>query len=437
MMRNLLVTALLFTGYISSGQKILTLEEAVATALQNNYDIRISRNDSIVAALDYSFRYGAFLPQLNATAGTVWNNNNQKQTLADGTKRKQNGIKSNNLTSSLNLNWKLFDGLKMFATLEKAGEFIKLGELTIKNQVVNSVAAVINNYYNIAAQKQQLKAIQEVMSVSEERVRLAQNRLDIGVGIKPDVLQSKVDLNAQRANILTQETLIGQLKEQLNQAMNVALNTQYDVQDSIPINHNLGLGEIQNDIENTNPFLQIAQKSIDISRITLKERKADQFPILSFNSAYNFSRTNNKAVINNFSLLFNQNQGFNYGFSLAVPILNNFNTRRLIRQAKQDITYQQLLYDNQRSLLHLDVINAFIAYEQQKKALTLEEENILLAKENVSIIVQTLRLGASTIIQLREAQQSLENAYNRLITARYNTKLAETELRRLKGDLVR
>ncbi|MES1215020.1 MAG: TolC family protein [Bacteroidota bacterium] len=436
MMRILFLSALLFSGFISSAQKILTLEEAVATALQNNYDIRIARNDSMVAALDYSYRYGAFLPQLNASVGTVWNNNNQRQTLADGTKRKQNGIKSNNVSSSLNLNWKLFDGLKMFATLEKAEEFVKLGELTLKNQVINTVATVINNYYNIAAQKQQLKAIREVMLVSEERVKLAQNRLDIGVGIKPDVLQSKVDLNAQRANILTQETLIAQLKEQLNQAMNVAQHTEYEVQDSIPINKNLGLGEIQNDIEHTNPFLQVAQKNIDISRLTLKERKGDLYPVLSFNSAYNFSRTNNKAVINNFSLLFNQNQGFNYGFSLAIPILNGFNTRRLIKQAKLDISYQQLLYDNQRSLLNLDVVNAFIAYEQQKKALTLEEENILLAKENVSIIVQTLRLGASTIIQLREAQQSLENAYTRLITARYNTKLAETELLRLKGGLL-
>ena len=435
-MRKLLVLALLITGYVSSAQKILTLEEAVATALQNNYDIRISRNDSIVAALDYSYRYGAFLPQLNATVSTLWNNNNQKQTLADGTKREQQGIKSNNVSSSLNLNWKLFDGLRMFATLEKAEEFVRLGELTVKNQVINTVAAVINNYYNIAAQKQQLRAIREVMSVSEERVKLAQNRLDIGVGIKPDLLQSKVDLNAQKSNILSQEILIAQLKEQLNQSMNVAQHTQYDVQDSIPINNELSLGEIQNDIENTNPLLQIAKKNTLISEITLKERKADRFPVLSFNSAYNYSRVNNKAVINNFSLLFNQNHGFNYGFSLAVPILNNFNTQRLIRQARQDITYQKLLYDNQRSLLSLEVINAFISYEQQKKALALEEENILLARENVSIVVQTLRLGASTIIQLREAQQSLENAYTRLITARYNTKLAETELRRLKGDLV-
>jgi outer membrane protein TolC len=95
------------------------------------------------------------------------------------------------------------------------------------------------------------------------------------------------------------------------------------------------------------------------------------------------------------------------------------------------------VYENQRSLVATDVMNSFIAYEQQKKALALEEENIVLAKENVAIILEVYRLGAATIIQLREAQQSLEEAYNRLITARYNTKLSETELLRLRGDIVR
>lgn len=435
--RLVLCSSFLSLSGLLYAQKLLTLEEAIATALQNNYDIQLSKNDSMVAALDYSFRHGAFLPNLNGTLGTVWNNNDQRQTLADGTKREQNNLKSHNINASLALDWTLFDGLRMFATRDKAAELIKLGGLTVKNQVINTVAAVINNYYNIAAQKQQLKAIQEQMGVSEERVKLAQNRLDIGVGAKPDVLQSKVDLNAFRAAILTQETLIEQLKEQLNQLMNVGLNTKYDVQDSIPINERIGVGDIQNNIENTNPELLIAKKNIDIANITLKEYKADQFPAVRFNSVYNFSRTDNKAVINPFSPLFNQSRGFNYGFTVGIPILNNFNTRRLIKQANLNINYQKLIYENQQSIINLNVLSAFIAYEQQKRALALEEENILLAKENVSIILQTLRLGAATMIQLREAQQSLQEAYTRLITARYNTKVSETELLRLKGELVR
>lgn len=436
MKKNILLVFLL-PSFFAAAQNPLTLEEAIATALKNNYDIQLSKNDSMVAALDYSFRNAVFYPRLNGTLGTTWNNNDQKQTLADGTKREQNNIKSHNLNAALNLNWTLFDGLKMFATRDKAAEFIKLGELGIKNQVINTVATVINTYYNIVRQKQQLKAIEEQMSISQTRVNLAERRLDIGVGTKPDVLQSKVDLNAQKAAQLEQQTLISQLREQLNQVMNVKEQANYEVADSIPLNTQLALGDIQNGIEATNPTLLISKKNLDIAGITLKERKAEKLPTVAFNSVYNFTRTNNQTVINPFSPLFNQSKGLNYGVTASIPILNNLTNKRQIQQAKLDIQYQQLVFNNQQSQLNLAVINAFKEYEQQKKALALEEENILLAKENVYIALEVYRLGASTIIQLREAQKSLEDAYNRLIAARYNTKLSETELLRLKGDLVK
>ena len=113
------------------------------------------------------------------------------------------------------------------------------------------------------------------------------------------------------------------------------------------------------------------------------------------------------------------------------------NTRRLIRQAQLDISYQQLNYENERAKLNLNVINAFKDYEFQKQALALEESNISLARENVSIAMERYRLGVSLYLELRDAQKSLEDAYNRLIAARYNTKVAETELLRLRGDLVK
>lgn len=437
LMKKNILLAFLLSSFVATAQNPLTLEEAIATALKNNYDIQLSKNDSMVAALDYSFRNAVFYPRLNGTLGTTWNNNDQKQTLADGTKREQNNIKSHNLNAALNLNWTLFDGLKMFATRDKAAEFIKLGELGIKNQVINTVATVINTYYNIVRQKQQLKAIEEQMSISQTRVNLAERRLDIGVGTKPDVLQSKVDLNAQKAAQLEQQTLISQLREQLNQVMNVKEQANYEVADSIPLNTQLALGDIQNGIEATNPTLLISKKNLDIAGITLKERKAEKLPTVAFNSVYNFTRTNNQTVINPFSPLFNQSKGLNYGVTASIPILNNLTNKRQIQQAKLDIQYQRLVFNNQQSQLNLAVINAFKEYEQQKKALALEEENILLAKENVYIALEVYRLGASTIIQLREAQKSLEDAYNRLIAARYNTKLSETELLRLKGDLVK
>jgi outer membrane protein len=426
----------IFSTLTSQAQKILTLEEAVGNALQKNYDIILSRNDSTIAAIDYSYRNAVFLPRVNASAGALWNNNAQKQILADGSKRDQSGLRSNNINSQVALNWTLFDGLRMFVLRDKAEQLLEFGELEIKNQIINTVATVINNYYNIVRQKQQLRSIEEQMSIDSERVRLAQYRLDVGVGIKPDLLQSKIDLNAQKAAQLQQLALIEQLKEQLNQAMAVPQFTIYDVVDTITINTGISLGEVMNAAEK-NPSMLLAKKNIDIANLAVKETKAALYPTVSFNSAYNFNRTTNQVVINNFSTLFNQVQGYNYGFTATIPILNNLNTRRLIKQAKWNVGYQNIVYENQKSLTDLSVINAFQNYEQQKKALALEEENILLARENLDIVFQTYKLGAATLIQLKLAQNSLADAENRLIEARYNAKLSETELMRLSGRLIR
>jgi outer membrane protein len=428
--------AVFFNVCTIQAQNILTVEEAIATVLKNNYDIQLLRNDSASYALDNSYARAAFLPRVNATGGMVFNNNNQLQRFSDGTKRERNGIRSSNLTGGVQLNWTLFDGYKMFATRDKLAQFVQLGELNIKNQMVTAVADAINNYYNIVHQKQQLKAIEDQMSINEERVKLADKKFSVGLGAKPELLQAKLDLNAQKAARLTQQNLIAQLKETLNRLMNVALQTSYEVSDSIPINTALTLGEVMGSVESTNPSLQVTKKNLDIANLTLKERKADKYPVLSFNSAYNYSKLDNKAVVNPFTPLFSRNNGFNYGLGISIPILNGFNVKRQVQQAQLDIDYLKLSYQNQKAQIDLGIVNAFKAYEMQKQALALEEENIILAKENTMIALERLRLGVSTYLELRETQKTLEDAYNRLLAARYNTKLAETELLRLKGDLV-
>ncbi|MGB4843697.1 MAG: TolC family protein [Ferruginibacter sp.] len=433
---SLFICVIVFNQALFAQNK-LTVEQAITATIENNYDIQLLRNDSASYALDKSYARAAFLPRINATTGLVYNNNNQKQKFNDGTKRESNGVRSSNLTGSVQLNWTIFDGFKMFATRDKLAQFVQLGELNIKNQVVNSVAEVINNYYNIVRQKQLLKAIEEQMSINEERVKLAEKRLSVGLGAKPELLQGKVDLNAQKAARLKQQTVIDQLKEQLNQLMNVVAATRYEVSDTILFSDEIILGDIMSAVETTNPQLLLTKKNIDIGKLTLKERKADLYPVVSFNSAYNYSKTDNKTVVNPFQPLFSRNNGYNYGIGISIPILNGFNVKRQIKQAQLDIDWLNISYLNQKSRIDLGITNAFKDYELQKKTLALEEENIVLAKENVYIALERLRLGISTYIELRETQKSLELAYDRLIAARYNTKLAETELLRLKGDLVK
>ncbi|MEY3052328.1 MAG: hypothetical protein RLY31_2113 [Bacteroidota bacterium] len=418
-------------------QSLLRPEEAVSAALSNNYGILLARNDSGAAAIELRYVNAAFLPRLNAVVGTNWNNNDQRQTFTDGNVRERDGVRSNILTGALQLNWTLFDGMRMFIVKERTEEAARLGEWTVKEQVVNTVAEVLVTYYDIVRQQQQLKAITEQMAVNEERVKVADRKLQAGLGSKPELLQARVDLNAQQAIRLRQLTLIAQRKAQLNQLAGMQLPETFEVVEDIPFDTGLELEQLLAESGGNNPSLLLSQRQIGIAQLRLREEKAMRYPTLSFQSAYNFNRTDNQTVVNPFQPLTSRLNGMNLGLTANIPILNNRQVERNIEQATRDIQFRQLTYTDQSTRLVTNLRNTYADYTYQMEALVLEEQNIELARENVTIALERFRQGVSTYLELREAQKSLEEAYNRLIAARYNAKLAETELLRLTGAWVR
>jgi outer membrane protein len=428
--------AIIFSGTVVAQEKV-ELDQVVALALEQNYDVRLYKSYEQQAATDDKYSVGVLLPVINATGSRTWTSTDQKQRLANNTEKESKGIQSNNLNAGVQLVWTLFDGAKMFATRARLSEIEQQGELNVKAQMVNTIAQVVTNYYNVVRQEQQLKAIIEQMSVSEERVKLADRRLQVGTGAKPELLQAKVDLNAQRTAVLQQETIIQQLKDQLNGLVNMKLPPSYNVADTIIINLDLKQEEIANNIENTNFSLLSYKKNVDVAGFALRERQGERYPLFNFTTSYNYSRVINTQVINDFTLLFNQNKGLTYGFTMTMPIMNGFNNRRNIQQARILIDRQTILYNQQKTLVDVGVKNAFVNYDNAKKVLLIEEENILVAKENLFISLESFKRGVATFIELRTAQQSLADAYNRLINARYLAKLAETELLRLNSGLLK
>lgn len=436
MKHSVLGSLFVFLSILTAGAQSVTLEEVLQMAMQKNYDVRIIQNTAASANNDNRYGFGVFIPQINANGSYIKNNNDSRNLTFSDVETLRSGVKSTNTSGSVQMVWTLFDGTKMFATRKRIQELAALGEANVRNQMMNTAAFIITSYYNIIRQKQQLKAILELMAVSEERVKLAERKLQVGTGGKPELLQAKVDLNAQRTAKLAQETVIQQLKDQLNGALAMGLPDVYDVADSIPIRLDLTMDEVIMDIEIHNQTLQAQKKQIDVAKTILRENRASRSPVLSLTTAYNYNKFENELAINPISQKLTRNQGYNYGVTLVIPILNGMNVTRLVGQAKINMERQQLIYDQQLTLAVVGVRNAFVNYDNAKKALLIEEENILLAEENVKIALAGFRRGITTFIELRTAQQSLADAYNRLIAARYLAKVSETELLRLKGSLL-
>lgn len=439
MKRSWIVLVFLISSFQLSAQQELTLEQAIALALNRNFDVQLALNTADVAATNDKYAIGAFLPTLNASASLVRSTNHQRVEYS-GVRDSLNNEGTGELVNaqgSVQLNWVLFDGAKMFIARNRLAALDAQAQLNLKNQMVNTVSSVIVNYHDIVRQKQQLKAIEEQMAVSDERVKLATRKLDVGIGAKPELLQAKVDYNAFKTQAIQQQANIQQLKEQLNNLTGLQLETPYDVSDTIVINLDLRREDIEQDIESKSFLLQSARKNVEVAEFLVRERRGDFLPVISFTSAYNYNRTNNVLLIDRLRPVFTLSDGFNYGFTINAPIFNGFTRKRDYQQSKINLSRQVISYNQNKALVSVGVRNAFVAYTNAKDILVVEEETIILAKENVNIALESFRRGVATFIELRTAQQSLAEAYNRLISARYNAKVAETELLRLNGSLLK
>ncbi len=429
-MRSRLIILLVLCGVVSMAQGVLTPEQAIEIALKNNYDILLAKNDAEIAARNNTPGNAGMLPRVDAYVTDNFTLNNLNQKLTTGTEIKRNNADGNTVGASVALNWTLFDGLRMFATKGRLNKLEEIGELQYKDQIQTAVADVLNSYYGIVGAKQQLVAIQEAISISEERVKLADMKFQVGTAGKTDLLQAKVDLNAQKSNAINQRKVIAQRKAALNAILSRPAETDFDVLDTIPFNSNLGLTA---DLDSKNFQLQAAMKNVDVAKYQKKEAFSFLLPDLTGTVGYGYTRAQNSAGFS----LFNQSYGLNAGFTLHIPLFNGLNTLREVKIASINIQNSQFNLERARFQVKLSYYNALRDYQDAKELLVLEEENIQLADENQKIALERFRLGQSTAIELREAQISYVEAKTRLVNARYGAKIAENELLRLQGELVK
>ena len=271
------------------------------------------------------------------------------------------------------------------------------------------------------------------MGFYEEKLKIAKEKLDIGSSSKLDFLQAKVDLNAQKSRFLSLKISLNTAKANLNQLLGRTSDNDFDTEDTIIISYKPNIEEVKKAALEQNTQLAIASKNMQVSNYIVRENESLLYPSLYFTPGYNFSLVKNQAGL----VLLNQSLGYNAGLNLVYNIFNGNYATRNIENAKINSLSSKLNYDYIKLQVETSVVKTFETFQSNLQLLALEEDNTAVVYENISVALERFRLGSSSGIELRQAQQSLEDAQYRLINARYNTKLAETELLRLNGGLAK
>jgi len=415
----------------SFAQDQLSVEDAVAVALKNNYDIKLAANDLKIDEQNVSLANAGLLPNLSGTLTQNNNIQNTSQTRADGTVQALDNARNNSINYGVNLGWTIFDGFRMFARYDQLKELEKLGQTELKFTVLTRVNDVMLTYFDVVQQQQMLKALDTAIVISTQRVTTAKNRFTIGKAAKLEVLNAQVDLNTDQTNYLRQKEQYENTKTFLNELMARDLTSKFVVVDSVIADDKLKLADLMNLANGQNPQIQIALINKRVAELNLKQVKAARYPRIGVTTGYIFAESES-------SLGFareNSSRGLNYGVSASINLFNGFLQKRNEKIAKLQIENTDVLIQQQTQAINSQLISAYQTYLTNLELVQLEAKNVDIAKQNLDITMEKYRIGTITTLEVRTAQLNYVNAITRNSTAQYNAKVSEVALKVLAGNL--
>ncbi|MEL1243637.1 TolC family protein [Flavobacterium sp. DGU11] len=410
---------------------VLTAEQAVAIALENNYDIKLAANDLKIDEQNVSLANAGLLPNLSGTFGQNNSLQNSRQVRTDGTVQAQDNARNNSLNYGVNLGWTIFDGFRMFARYDQLQELEKLGSTELKFTVLTKVSDVMTTYYDLVQQQQTLKALDTAVVISNQRVTLANNRFTIGKAAKLEVLNAQVDLNTDKTNYLRQKELYENTKTYLNELMARDLTTQFRVVDTVAIDDKLKLVDLMSLAGSQNPQIQIALINKRVAELNLKQVRGDRYPQIAVTTGYVFNKSES-------SLGFareNTGRGLSYGISANINLFNGFLQKRRENIAKLQIDSSKIQIEQQTQSINSQLISAYQTYLTNLELVQLEARNVEIAEQNLDITMEKYRIGTITQLEVRTAQLNYVNALTRNNSAQYQAKISEVTLKELAGNI--
>lgn len=410
-------------------QELLTVKEAVELALENNYDIRLSKNDLLIAEENVTYGNAGMLPSV--TANFTQNNSVQNSTQIQntGVERSLDNAKNNNMNYGVSVGWTIFDGLGMFSRYETLEELRKQGDVFLKRTILTRVSDVIRTYYTIVEQQNLLEAMDTTIMISQERLQIAENRFAIGKASRLEVLNVQVNLNEDQTNKVKQEEVVNNLKITLNNLLARDLNTDFDVIRDVEVDESLALMDLLDKAAQHNPDLLAVGINKRLAELELKTIKSQRYPTIRLNGGYNFSESESSLGF----VAQSNSRGLNYGITASLNIFDGFNQRRNERIAKFQLDNADLMVEQQRSQVEATLSQAYQTYQTNMRLARLEEKNLQIAKQNLDITLDKFRIGTISPVEFRDAQENYLNAVVRFNSTQLQAKLSETQLKEIVG----
>ena len=409
-----------------------TLATCLQKGIENNLSIKIIKNNEQIAANNTTRSNAGMTPTADLQGGYTANLLSTQTTSRDGIKTSQTSSINHAMNASVGLDWTIFDGFGMQTNYAKLKELRSQGQIRTRLALEELISDITTEYYNYVQQHIRLQNYRYAVRLSRERLRIAEERFHVGKGSGLEYQQASVDFNADSSQYIRQHELVETSKINLNRLMNINdIDQQIDVSDTlIQVNEKLHLPELTEAMNQNNASLLLAKSDERLSLSDLKLTQTSNYPYLKLNTGYGY--TNH--IYSKGSSKRNGSWGPEVGVTVSFSLFDK-NIARRQRNAKIEVENATLEKQQLQLNLKADLNNLWQAYQNNLKVLHLERENLRVAYNNYEIARDRYLLGDLPGIDMREAQKSLLDANERILTAEYSTKVCEISLMLISGQI--
>lgn len=423
-MRNVLLGLNLMMSGFAFGQK-LTLKQAIALALSSNHDILIEQNNLQQTETRVTRGNAGMWPTAQLNSGVTLSTNAINQRFANGLEISNPAAQTANLNAGVGINWVLFDGGRIRLAYQNLKQEDILARLQLKATIQQTVAEVMKNYSQLIILDLQTQSIKKALELSELKLKVAQRNSEIGKGSRVELLQSQIEVNTLRSQLIklsqSRSTALNSLATLTGSKQSIEIDaSQEEILPAIP-----ALSEIINRLSQSNPALVRLNEQRKLAENNWKISRSDNLPQLTWLGNYNFSRNNSNAGF----ALFNQTSGPLTGLQLSVPLYDGKQVQNRIKVAELQRKNADLELNKEGFRIENEVKELYQRLELQNELVRMANESKAWAEEYQTIAVKRYETGTIDYTLVLDAQRNFVDALNQWQTA-------EQELVNLKVEVL-
>jgi outer membrane protein TolC len=440
---SLLVLLIVVLNGLQAQEKLLTKENAVNLTLENNFGIKVAKNQVEIAKNNQGILNSGYLPVVSANAGASYTRDDSViefpgQLNQDGTPRADIDIykaEAQRYNSGLNVNYTLFDGLGRFYNYKRLKEQYQLSELQARETIENTILQLFSVYFEVARLTENENVLVQTLEISKDRFLRSEYAFEYGQNTKLDILNAQVDVTNDSIDVLNTRQQLANTKRDLNVLLNQGLNEIYQVDTIVRFVTRLQLNDFVAQAQLNNVALLQTEKNLAINAYDIKVNRSGYLPTVGLNGSYGWN-LNQSAASAFFPGTNNDNWNFGLGASLTWNLFDGGGTTVRVKNAKIAYENQELFREQVQLEVDRDILNALHIYENRLNIFHIQEQNVITNQNNFERSKEQFQLGRITSIEFRLAQINLLNALTNKNLAKYDAKLAELQLLQLTGQLL-